>query len=195
MRKFILLLITLLMVNTVYAFEVKKNEDYYKNQIQQERFLYNVTGLADAIQKNNPEVVDMFMKAGFDPNSTLAGTPMLIFDIYKNKQECAKVLLDAGANPEVSVPPMFASLRSINALSYSINKGSSEIVSALIEHNVDVNKTWNGKTPLNRAIEKKQVKIVEYLLKAGAKPDKKTWKLVEKSKDEYLRDLFKNIER
>ena len=195
MKKVILLLSILLISGTAFAFDVPKNEEYYKSQIQNQRFLYNATGLAGAIQKDNPEVVDMFMKAGFDPNTTLTGTPMLIFAIYQNKPECAKVLLNAGANPETSVPPMFVSVRSVNALTYSINKGSSDIVSSLIEHNVDVNKTWNGKTPLNRAIAKKQVKIVEMLLKAGATPDKKTWKLVEKSKDEYLNELFANIKR
>ena len=42
---------------------------------------------------------------------------------------------------------------------------------------------------------KKQTKIVELLLNAGAKPDAKTWKMVDKSKDEYLKDLFADIKR
>ena len=99
-------------------------------------------------------------------------------------------MLDAGANPNVSVPAMFVTLRSTNALLYAISKKNSSIVSHLIENNVDVNETYNGKYPLNYAIKKKQTKIVELLLKAGAKPNNKTEALVKKSKDEYLKSLF-----
>ena len=49
--------------------------------------------------------------------------------------------------------------------------------------------------PLNKAISSKQTKIVETLLKAGAIPNNKTWKMVDKSKDEYLKELFAGIER
>ena len=195
MKKVVLFLIFLFFTNSVFAFEVVKNEEYYKTQIQNQRFLYSPIGLAGAIQKNKSEVVEMFMKAGFDANSTLNAIPMLFFTIYSKSPESAKILLDAGADPEADVPPFFVSPRRMNILSYAINKGSSDVVSYLISHNVDVNKEWNGQTPLNRAISKKQVKIVEMLLKAGAKPDEKTWKKVDKSKDEYLKDLFKDIDR
>lgn len=43
--------------------------------------------------------------------------------------------------------------------------------------------------PLNDAISRKQTRIAEMLLEAGAKPDSKTVKLAGKSKDEYLKDL------
>ena len=66
------------------------------------------------------------------------------------------------------------------------------MVKSLIESNVDVNKKFNGKYPINRALAKQQPVIVEMLLKAGAKPDEKTFKLVKKSKDEYIKDLFAN---
>ena len=64
------------------------------------------------------------------------------------------------------------------------------MVKSLIQYKVDVNKTYKGQNPLRLAVAKKQTKIVEQLLKAGAKPDKKTIQLVQKSKDEYLKDLF-----
>lgn len=64
------------------------------------------------------------------------------------------------------------------------------MVKSLIQYKVDVNKTYKGQNPLNMAVSKKQTKIAELLLKAGAKPNEKTLKMVKKSKDEYLKDLF-----
>ena len=192
LKKIFLLSAILLVANNVFAYEVPKNEEYYKAQIQNQRLLYNATGLINAIQKGNAEAVDLFMKAGFDPNTSYAGTPALIFAIYQKQPKCVDVLLKAGADPETTVPPMFVSARSMNSLNYAINKKSSDMVKSLIENNVDVNKKFNGKYPINRALAKKQPVIVEMLLKAGAKPDEKTFKLVKKSKDEYIKDLFAN---
>jgi len=191
MKKYLPLLLALLLLgSSAFAYDVPKNEAYYKSQIQNQRLLYNETGLVQAIQKGKDDVVGYYMKAGFNPNATYTAIPMVMYAIYANQPKCLDVLLEAGANPEATVAPMLVGTTGENALSYAIKRKSSEMVKSLVAHKVDVNKEFNGTTPLNLALQKKQTAIVEILLKAGAKPDDKTAKLVSKSKDEYLKSLF-----
>lgn len=177
-KKLALLAAVMLLAGTVFAYDVPKNEEYYKSQIQNQRFLYNTSGIVNAINKGNTEVVDYFMKAGFNPNSTFTGQPLLMYAVNYNKTECVDVLLEAGAEA------------TSKALFQAIFKKSSVMVNSLIKHNVDVNAKQYGMTPLNYAIRSKQPLIVEALLKAGATADDETNKLIKKSKDEYIKDLF-----
>ena len=48
LKKIFLLSAILLIANNVFAYEVPKNEEYYKAQIQNQRLLYNATGLINA---------------------------------------------------------------------------------------------------------------------------------------------------
>lgn len=192
MKKILLIAFALLLTNTVFAYEVPKNEEYYKSQIQNQRFLYNESGMFNAVTKKNSDVVEMFLKAGFNPNATFTGTPVVMHALFIRDIKSFDILLQYGANPETSVPALWVATKPQNLLSFAIKRKSSEAVKSLIKHKVDVNKSFNGKTPLNYAISTKQPIIVEMLLKAGAKPDEKSLKMVNKSKDEYLKDLFKN---
>ena len=188
MKKFILLLSIILLANNAFAYDVPKNEEYYKSQIQNQRFLYNATGLIGALQKNNSEVVDYFMKAGFDPNTTYIGLPITFYAIKVGDMKSLESMLKHGANPN-------ATASGTNLLLWAIRYKSSESVKLLADNGADVNKEYMGNLPLNKAISSKQIKIVETLLQAGATPNEKTWKMVDKSKDEYLKDLFADIKR
>ena len=191
MKKIItLLMLGFLLSNTmVFAVETK-DEMYYKSQIQNQRYTYNHCGMFDAILKNNVNVLELYLKAGFSPNSTFAGNPAVMYALFYNKLDAFKMLLEYGADPETSVPPCFVSAKSQNLLSFAIKRENSEAVKILIDNKVDVNKKFNNRLPLNIAIKKKQSKIVELLLDAGAKPDEKTKKLVSKTKDAYVKSLF-----
>lgn len=184
-----LLFIVFTFTNTVFATEVK-NEMYYKRQIQNQRYPYSNAGIITAIKKGKADIVELYMLAGFDSNATYSGTPLIFFPIYLKQPKSLDVLLKAGANPEATVPALFVSAHSETVLTYAIKRKNSDMVKSLIQYNVDVNKIYNGQKPLNLAISKKQTKIAELLLKAGAKPDEKTLNMVKKSKDEYLKDLF-----
>lgn len=184
---FLLMIFTL--TNVVFATEVK-DEMYYKRQIQNQRYPYSNAGIVTAIQRGKADIVELYMLAGFDPNASYSGTPLIFFTEYAKQPNCLDILLKAGANPEATIAPMFVSAHSETVLTYAIKRKNSEMVKILIQYKVDVNKTYKGQNPLRLAVAKKQTKIVEQLLKAGAKPDEKTIQLVQKSKDEYLKDLF-----
>src|SRR5574344_91126 len=185
MKKFLLILLAFLMLsNVVFAFEAK-DEMYYKRQIQNQRFLYSTSGLINAINKGNSEVVEDFMMAGFNPNEICIGIAISYMAIKSENTNILEILLKHGADVN-------ASSVDCNLVIWTIHYKNSEAVQLLITHGLDVNKKFKNKTPLNYAIQTKQTKIAEILLKAGAKPDEKTYKMVNKSKDEYLKDLFSN---
>ena len=195
MKKLFITLTLLLLASSVFAFDVQKNDEYYRNQIGSYRIQYSNLGLMQAVQQKKTDVLKLFMEAGFDPNYEFMGIPMSMYALYKKDTDTFDVLLKHGANPEATAPACGVSTKPQNLLSFAIKRKISNAVKSLIDSKVDVNKSFNGKTPLNYAIQTKQTKIVELLLNAGAKPDDKTWKLVDKSKDEYLKDLFAGIER
>lgn len=190
MKKVLLFLLTVfLLTNVAFASEVK-DEMYYKRQIQNQRYPYSNAGIITAIKRGKYDIVELYMNAGFDANSSYGGTPLIFFAIYTQQAKCLDVLLEAGANPETTIPPMYVSCHSETALTYAIKRKNSDMVKSLIQYKVDVNRNYKGQKPLRLAVAKKQTKIVETLLKAGATPDEKTIKMVQKSKDVYLEDLF-----
>ena len=160
------------------------DEMYYKRQIQNQRYLYSNRGFAGAISKGNIVVVESFIKAGFDVNATQGGLPFTMYAIVGKQPEALELLLKAGANPD-------AEYMGYSLMNYVlVSNKNSELIKVLIANNADVNKASKKQIPLTYAVKAKQVKIVEMLLKAGAKPDETTMKLVNKSKDEYLKSLF-----
>ena len=56
-------------------------------------------------------------------------------------------------------------------LSVAISKGDIETVKKVIEEGININKKFNGMTPLMYAARYNKVEIIEYLLQKGAKLD------------------------
>ena len=100
MKRKLLILFILLLTNLAFAYDVPKNEAYYKAQIQNQRFLYSKSGMFNAIQKGNTEVLELFLNAGFCPDSTFMGYSALKFALYKKQSEAFDILLKHGAKPE-----------------------------------------------------------------------------------------------
>lgn len=83
----------------------------------------------------------------------------------------------------------FNSVKVIYPLIWAVKLKQQEVVKELLVKGADPNVKYLGKTALTYAIKTKQAKIVEYLVNAGAKIDKKAVKCAKKSKNEYIRDL------
>lgn len=72
----------------------------------------------------------------------------------------------------------------------AIQRGKAYIIELYMLAGFDSNASYSGTPLIFFPIYLKQPKCLDVLLKAGAKPDEKTLKIVKKSKDEYLKDLF-----
>ena len=190
--KKILFVILLLLFNLNFCCAENVDGDYRKS-ILNKGYPYNVSGFFYAIQKNDKEIVEMFLLAGMNPDITLNGSPAPMHALFVGKIEMLEILLKHGADPETRVPALWVAIKPQNLLSFAIKRKNEEAVKSLIYYNVDVNKCFCGKSPLNYALKTGQLSIVEILLKAGAKPDDKTFKMIEKSKSEKIKKMFEEF--
>lgn len=136
-----------------------------------------------AVQQNQNEILELLLANGANPDSTYLSEPVVMFAVMKENLEALNLLLKYGAKVN-------SNIEGDNLLREAIRKHNAEMVQLLVNYKVDVNKEVFGKTPLNYAIQQKRADIVEILLKAGAKPDGQTEKLLKKSKAPQMRLLF-----
>lgn len=145
------------------------NEDgIFRREIMNSGYSFNTTGFINAINKNDIRVVKFFLQAGMNPNATYTGTPAPMYALFLNRNEILDILLENGADPETKVPALYVALKPQNLLSLAIKRGNVEAVEILINHNVDINKPFNKKTPLEYAKKCKQSEIADILIKNGA---------------------------
>ena len=188
MKKVIIFLSVIIFASAAFASDVQKNEEYFKEQIKNQKYRYSATGLIAAIQDNNSEAVGYFMKAGFNPNKTYFAIPVTFYALKKNSVKSLETLLDNGADPN-------AKSAGISLLSFAISQKNADSVKLLTEYGADVNKSNIGNTPLETAVRYKQKEIAEILINAGAVPDKRTLRLLDKPKNNDLKELFNNVKR
>ncbi|MDR1169074.1 MAG: ankyrin repeat domain-containing protein [Heliobacteriaceae bacterium] len=166
----------------------------YKAELEKRGWLYGCTppnwslvepfrgGFVYAAQHDKVDIMELEVKAGLNPVD--CGNNLVTSVIMFNKKpEALDFLLKNGFNPDTI-------LIDCSFLTFAISRKNVEAVKALIYNGANVNLLAKGKSPLNYAIKKKQPEIVAMLLKAGAKPDDKTMKLVEKSKNPAIKALF-----
>lgn len=143
-------------------------DGYYRQEILNNNLPFNTTGFFEAIRRGNITVVDLFLKAGMNPNATLAGSPAPMQALYLNQVEILDLLLSSGADVETEVPALFVATKKQNLLSYAIKKKNENAVKVLIKYGVDVNKIFDNQLPLTRAKKSRQENIVKLLIQAGA---------------------------
>lgn len=91
--------------------------------------------------------------------------PPLITAVKNEQVEMVRILLEHGADPNVKHPG-----KGVTPLIAAIANHNNEIVELLLDHNADPNVTNSkGELPLFHAIFKKNVPVVNMLLKAGSK--------------------------
>lgn len=126
--------------------------------------------LGSAIKSGQSAMVKMILDAGADPSHTnMSGESALVLAIGRRSPEIAKVLLAAGANPNVGKLTDGESI-----LSYAIDMDMPELVPMLLEAKADVNAGPANLLPLSCAVNRRRFSTVELLLKAKADPNKAT---------------------
>ena len=193
MKKLLVSFILLASLCSVYAYE----KNIYKEELKERGWLYGCTpvnmslsepvrgGFNFAVMNGEVEIMDLEVKAGL--NITKCGESLPNMEIRKKQPEALDFLLKNGFNPnKIYLDHSY--------LTFAIYKKNPEAVQILIDNGADVNLIAKGKHPLNSAIKKKQPEIVKMLLNAGAKPNEETTKLVDKSKNEDIKNLFKITE-
>lgn len=188
MKKILISLMVIFVFSSVVFAEEVKDEIYYKQQIQNQKMPLNNSGFYTAVKSGNNYLVENYIKAGFDVNAKILGVPISIYAISNKNPRVLDQLLKAHADPNVEYC-------GYTLLGYALSEPQNlEMVSIIINNGADVNRIFLKETPLNYAIKRKQIQNVELLLKAGAKPDDMTDKLVNKAKNARLKELIYEFE-
>ena len=191
MKKFLISLVLLTSVLSVYAIDMTTQQA--KEELKDKGYLYGCTpvnwsltepvrgGFNWAAMHNEVNIMELEVKAGLDITS--CGKNLPVYLIIKNKPEALDFLLKNGYNANTTV-------QGYSYLNLATYYKKPEMAKVIIENGADVNLTTKHMNPLNYAIKKKQTEIVEMLLKAGAKPNENTNKLIEKTKNDDIKELF-----
>ena len=154
-----------------------------------------------AIIEGDEAIIDKALEQGIDPNAkNRYGDTALIWAVYKDRSQLAKILLERGANPNIAGtyqkgPMHWAAeaglVQQLNLLlkngakidiyddhfqtplHFAVKKGRSSAVAFLVKKGADPD--WvdeQGKSPLYLAVEGNFGGIVEILVLAGANPEK-----------------------
>lgn len=154
-----------------------------KSQIEKTRIKNGSSLMLQAIVNDNLESVTKLLRLGYDPDETYSKIPTSFFAAYLKRDKILDELLKFGANPD-------AAYFKISLLDFSIYLKCPNCVSVLTKYDVNIEEKSLGETPLNFAIIKNSKEIVEILLENGAKPNKRTYKLLKRSKNDEILKLF-----
>jgi ankyrin repeat protein len=124
--------------------------------------------LVKAAEDGKLKTVRQLLETGVNPEAAAAAmlgaaTPLWAA-INQERTEVIGLLASAGADLEDALPetPLFT----------QVEAGCAEVVRALAEGGADLNLvTWNGRTALRAAIEKRRSEILKDLLRLGADPN------------------------
>ena len=194
MKKFLLILSILICGMSVFAGE-KTRQDYIE-ELKEMGYLYGCTpanwslaepvrgGFNWAAMHGNLEIMDLEVKAGLNINSCGDVLPLIL--IQKKQIEALDFLFKNGYNPD-------GTFQGYTYLFFAEHYKDVDAVNVIVDNGADVNIEKKGYNHLNYSIKKKNAEIVEILLKAGAKPNEKTKKLVEKTKNQEIKELLKDL--
>lgn len=125
-------------------------------------------------ESGNKEELKRLLDAGADPNATDSdGTSVLLCAIYNCKEECAEILITAGAAVNVYGPRRISRSYCGTPLCAAVGCSIPKTAQLLIDHGADVNMAGEGGvTPLMAAAEVRfGQRMAIMLLKAGADPN------------------------
>lgn len=155
------------------AKEAQKQE--CKDELKIRKLPLSMEGFVKQIKKGDVEVVQLYINAGIDPNTTYYTDYPIYFAVQANNVEVTSVLLENGAKANIGFD---------SPLYFAIKKKNLALVQLLLEYGADPNYTdfISGSSVLYFALEKGQYEIAKELLASGAKMDSASKVLIEKKK-------------
>jgi len=126
-------------------------------------YSYSRNSMAEAIRKEDSAALELFLRAGIEPDAASAGYSML--EHASENSALVAILLAAGADPNTSGG---VSTPLIEAISH----GATAVATMLLKAGADVDQAdATGRTPLMVAAEQGEIALVQSLLEAGADPN------------------------
>jgi len=125
--------------------------------------------ILDGAIRCNPEEIKMALARGGDPNARDLNmeTPLYhvarFAEIGEHAPACVRLLLEAGADPNLSI-------KTETALVMAIDNGRTDLASILCKYGARSQVTADGASALGSAIGLENLKAISLLLKNGATP-------------------------
>jgi hypothetical protein len=130
---------------------------------------FHADSLARCVAEGDLRAVELFLKAGFHPNSRdKHGVPLLCLAARNKHRSIAELLLEYGADIDLQSED-----RGYSALMDATLGGASELVELFIDRGADPNlQSKDGQTALVVAVGRNDAATASLLLSAGADPDR-----------------------
>ncbi len=143
-----------------------------KEELKKRKIPTSVDSFIKYVKKNNIEIMQIFIDAGFDVNTDFYTDYPIYYATKHNRYEAAKFLLEHGANPNLGFNP---------PLIEAIKRKNPQIAHLLIENGakVNVDDFMSGNTILYTALKLKQYEIAQDLIEHGAKIDTRSRYIIE----------------
>jgi len=137
-----------------------------KDKLKQMRIEFDEQSFFFHVVQNQPEVVDLFIKGGMDPNVGEDDMPVLLEACRRGYTEVGLALIEAGA--DVNAKDSYG----VSCLMFSAITGSNDLILGLIEKGADVNARDNyGRSTLIEALTTENdipLETYKALIDAGA---------------------------
>lgn len=154
-------------VSPLYTAVLNDNFEIAKILLKKGALIDSPRLLLRAVENGNWDITDLLVKAGACANTKWAFCS-LASAVQRGKTEMAKLMLEHGADPNISVPNSAVPLPIIIAA----ETGNAEMAELLLDHGADPNITdGDGRYALTEAVSSKNIPIIKLLLEHGADPN------------------------